>query len=191
MKHLVLTSLLLVCVVVCRAQTYTEHLQDTIAGKGIVTIHESIYIDTVVNGKINAEELARANRESKKKELTADKVKVVQKKNAGDDDDSKEAIEVDTSKKVVKNAFKTTGYRVQVFAGGNSREDKTKAEQIGNNIKHLFPDQPVYVHFYSPRWICRMGNFRTYEEAQEVLRSVKSAGYRQANIVKGTITITN
>ena len=96
---------------------------------------------------------------------------------------------VDMRKKVMRKSYKVTGYRVQVYAGGNSRNDRLKAEQTGNNIKMNFPDQPVYVHFYSPRWICRMGNFRSLGEAQKMLSKVKSMGYKQACLVKGQITV--
>ena len=96
---------------------------------------------------------------------------------------------VDMRKKVMRKSYKVTGYRVQVYAGGNSRADRLKAEQTGNNIKMKFPDQPVYVHFYSPRWICRMGNFKSLAEAQKVLAKVKALGYKQACLVKGKITV--
>ena len=96
---------------------------------------------------------------------------------------------VDMRKKVMRKSYKVTGYRVQVYAGGNSRNDRLKAEQTGNNIKMKFPDQPVYVHFYSPRWICRMGNFKSLAEAQKVLAKVKALGYKQACLVKGKITV--
>lgn len=96
---------------------------------------------------------------------------------------------VDTSKKVMRNSYKVTGYRIQAYSGGNSGADKAKARKIGNAIKMKFPDQPVYVHFYSPRWICRVGNFRSYEEASQLLRSIKAMGYHQACIVKGKISV--
>ena len=48
---------------------------------------------------------------------------------------------------------------------------------------------PVYVHFYSPRWICRVGNYRTYEEAHQMLQNLRKLGYNQASIVKGKITV--
>lgn len=96
---------------------------------------------------------------------------------------------VDMRKKVMRKSYKVTGYRVQVYAGGNSRNDRLKAEQTGNNIKMNFPDQPVYVHFYSPRWICRMGNYKSLGEAQKVLSKVKALGYKQACLVKGQITV--
>lgn len=96
---------------------------------------------------------------------------------------------VDTSKKVMRRSYKVNGYRVQVFAGGNSRADKQKAQQVGNAVKRAMPDQPVYVHFYSPRWICRVGNYRSYQEANRVLSQVKKLGYRQACIVSGKINV--
>ncbi|MBS5614010.1 MAG: SPOR domain-containing protein, partial [Prevotella buccalis] len=49
--------------------------------------------------------------------------------------------------------------------------------------------EPVYVHFYSPRWICRVGNYRSYEEAAHILKQVKGLGYKQASIVRGKITV--
>ena len=100
-----------------------------------------------------------------------------------------EAPAVDMSKKVMRRSYKTNGYRVQVFAGGNSRNDKIKAQQAGNAVKAAFPSQPIYVHFYSPRWICRMGNYRTYDEASAILQQVKKLGYKQACIVKGKISV--
>lgn len=96
---------------------------------------------------------------------------------------------VDTSKKVMRRSYKVNGYRVQVFAGGNSRADKQKAQQAGNAVKRAMPDQPVYVHFYSPRWICRVGNYRSYQEANRVLSQVKKLGYKQACIVSGKINV--
>lgn len=96
---------------------------------------------------------------------------------------------VDKRKKVMSNATKVSGYRIQAFAGGNTRADRVKAEQAGNKLKNTFPDQPVYVHFYSPRWICRMGNYKTYNEAAKLLKQVRKLGYPQACIVKGKITV--
>ena len=96
---------------------------------------------------------------------------------------------VDMSKKVMRGSRKINGYRVQVFAGGNTRDDKLRAQRIGDAVKLQFPDEPIYVHFYSPRWICRMGNYRAYAEANRVLRRIRGMGYRSATIVKGKITV--
>lgn len=113
----------------------------------------------------------------------------VRKPSATDTETGTELPSVNTAKKVMRNSRKVTGYRVQAFSGGNSRADRQKAERIGNAIKMRFPDLPVYVHFYSPRWICRVGNFRTYQDAEAVLKEIKGMGYQQACIVKGKISI--
>lgn len=105
------------------------------------------------------------------------------------DDDELKIPVIDTRKKVMRGGYKVDGYRVQAFAGGNSREDKRKAQQAGDKIKAAYPDQPVYVHFYSPRWICRVGNYRSMEEASRMLTAVQALGYKQAVIVKGKITV--
>jgi outer membrane biosynthesis protein TonB len=105
------------------------------------------------------------------------------------EDNEMEIPVVDMRKKVMRGSHKVNGYRVQVFAGGNSRNDKIRAEQAGEKIKMAFPDQPVYVHFYSPSWKCRVGNFRSYEEAHRILLQVKKMGYRQAIILSGKITV--
>ncbi len=96
---------------------------------------------------------------------------------------------VDMRKKIMARSHKITGYRVQAFAGGNTRNDRQKAEQIGSNIKMNFPDQPVYVHFYSPRWICRVGNYKSFAEANRMLKAIRKLGYSSASIVKGKITV--
>lgn len=106
-----------------------------------------------------------------------------------DDGDGMDIPTVDMRKKVMRRSYKVNGYRVQVYAGGNSRTDKQKAQKAGDSVKMAFPDIPVYVHFYSPRWICRIGNFRTYEEANSVLKQVRDLGYKQACIVSGKITV--
>ena len=69
------------------------------------------------------------------------------------------------------------------------RKDRQRAEQVGNTIKQNFPTEPIYVHFYSPRWICRVGNYRTYEEAHEMLMNIRKLGISGASIVKGKITV--
>lgn len=96
---------------------------------------------------------------------------------------------VDTSKKVIKGGRKVVGYRVQVFGGGSTRADRQKAEQIGKELKEKMPSQPIYVHFISPRWTCRVGNFRKADHANTLLKTVKKLGYKQACIVKTTVVV--
>ena len=82
------------------------------------------------------------------------------------------------------------GYRIQAYAGGNSRQDRKNAERTANNLRTQLPvGVPVSAHFYPPRWICYVGAYRTREEAQQMLRTVKNLGYSQALIVRGKVTI--
>ena len=89
----------------------------------------------------------------------------------------------------MRQSYKINGYRVQAYLGGNSRSDREKAQQVGNAIKKKYPLEPIYVHFYSPRWTCRVGTYRTYEDAKKMLDNVKKMGYKEATILKGKITV--
>lgn len=171
------------CLVAAHAQTtFTERLQKSNVGEGRITVSQSQEIDILVNGK-QAGTASDAPKEDVKTKSSAPRQKTIIED--GDNSDTP----VDTHKKVMVGAHKVTGYRIQVYAGGNSRKDRQLAEQTGNSIKRHFPDTPVYVHFYSPRWICRVGNYRSYEEAYETLLTIKRMGYTSASIVKGTITV--
>jgi hypothetical protein len=196
------------CITVADAQSsFTQRLQQSKSGEGKITVTQDKAIDELVNGpqtvaptkqKTNTNTTTQPKQtEKKEKEKEKDnntatnqdkkteqpKVVVVEHHDSTTIDAPEEI-----QKKVMKGV-KMAGYRVQVFAGGNTRNDRLKAERIGSEIKGLFPGVPVYVHFYSPRWICRIGNYRTYEEAHAVLQRVKNNGYQSAIIVKGKITV--
>lgn len=94
-----------------------------------------------------------------------------------------------TRKKVMSNSKKVMGYRIQVFAGANTREDRAKAQEMGAKIKVDVPGQPVYVHFYSPRWCCRFGNYRRQDDANDMLKKIKKMGYKNSCVVKSAITV--
>ena len=190
MRRFVITIALCVgCIIAADAQsTFTERLQKSNTSEGKVSVTHDKSIDALVNGS-NAKDKAecKVKAEAKPDTKTEPKDKVTPKENEA------QAIvatpdTADVHKKVMKG-MKINGYRVQVFAGGNSRSDRLKAERAGDNMKSLFPSEPVYVHFYTPRWICRIGNYRTYEEAYEILKKVKQQGYDSAIIVKGKITV--
>lgn len=91
--------------------------------------------------------------------------------------------------KILTGAHKAKGFRIQLYSGGNTRKDREQAEQIGLKAKAVANDQPVYVHFYAPRWMCYMGNFVEYKDAQVILRKLKSNGFDGANIVRTMITV--
>ena len=179
------------------AQTFTDRLQKSEAGQPSVTLHQDAEIDRLVNSAVlgnspvrtpaaqqptaatpAAKPSAPAGRDAAAGKTATTSVKTVET-----------ADTVDLRKKMMRGGVKVNGYRVQAFAGGNSRKDRQKAEQIGNNIKAHYASVPVYVHFYSPRWICRVGNYRTYEEAHQMLQSLRKLGYNQASIVRGKIMV--
>ncbi|HJD91685.1 SPOR domain-containing protein [Bacteroides coprosuis] len=89
-----------------------------------------------------------------------------------------------------KNIIKATGYRIQVFAGNNTREARNRAISIGEQVAKLFPELAVYTPFVSPRWICRVGDFRSIEEADAMLRKLRATNkFKEVSIVREQIVI--
>jgi hypothetical protein len=66
------------------------------------------------------------------------------------------------------------GYRIQIYAGGNTRTSKEEALKAAQYVKDNYPDIPVYTEFVSPRWVCRVGDYKTIEEADLVMRMLKA-----------------
>ena len=200
MKRIAIIAILTVlCISGAQAQTFLDRLKKPTKDKAVVTITQDAAIDKLVNGD-NATNATIGTRKAptsntKKENATSNTATSNATSNTATPSSNTSAShassteEPDMSNKVMKNSYKVTGYRVQAFAGGNTRNDRRTAETVGNNIKRRFPEQPIYVHFYSPRWICRVGNFRTYEEAHAMLLEIREMGYKQASIVKGKISV--
>ena len=189
MKRIAVIAILTAqCICGAQAQTFLDRLKKPTKDKAVVTVTQDAAIDKLVNG----DNAANTTVTTKKTPSATTKKEPVEKPtstNTTTSPASSTPEEPDMSKKVMMNSYKVTGYRVQAFAGGNTRSDRQKAENVGNAIKRRFPEQPIYVHFYSPRWICRVGNFRTYEEAHAMLLEIREMGYKQASIVKGKISV--
>ena len=187
------------CICAADAQSsFTQRLQQSKNGEGKITVTQDKAIDELVNGpvvtaptrtKTTTTQQKPTETQQKTTEKPAEKKELEPKAVAVEHHDTTTIVAPEEIQKKIMKGVKVAGYRVQVFAGGNTRNDRVKAERIGSEIKSLFPGVPVYVHFYSPRWICRMGNYRTYEEAHAVLERVKNNGYQSAIIVKGKITV--
>ena len=201
MKHFI--QILVLCIgipVGAGAQTFTQRLQkQPSAGQGSVTIHQSDSIDKLVNTTVLTTTKS-STATTKATPSTTSSSSATSHTSATSTTSKSTAIATATqpvetpdttnlSQKMIRNGHKVMGYRVQAFAGGNSRKDRQQAEQTRNSIKSHYPNVPVYVHFYSPRWICRVGNYRTYEEAHQMLVSLRELGFDQATIVKGKITV--
>ena len=194
MKHFI--QILVLCIGIpmgAGAQTFTQRLQkQPTAGQGSVTIHQSDSIDQLVNSAVLTTKSSTTTKTTSTTSSTSHAGSTSTASQTSKSTTPQVVEQPDTtglSQKMIRNGHKITGYRVQAFAGGNSRKDRQQAEQIRNNIKSHYPNVPVYVHFYSPRWICRVGNYRTYEEAHQMLVSLRNLGFDQATIVKGKITV--
>ena len=89
-----------------------------------------------------------------------------------------------------KNIQKVQGYRVQVYAGNNSQQARTEANNVAERVKNLFPDLEVYTQFVAPRWLCRVGDYRSIEEADAAMRQLKSTGsFKELAIVRSYIKL--
>ena len=185
------------------AQTFTQRVQQKKAGQGTVTIVESTEIDQLVNSAVLGTTVTPTKPANPTSPTTPTKPTnptssttttkpvastTTTKPIAAPDTTTEEKI-VEGTKKIRIGGTKVTGYRVQAFAGGNSRKDRIQAESVGSRIKGNYPEVPVYTHFISPRWVCRVGNYRTYEEAHQMLISLRNMGFTEAVIVKGKITV--
>ena len=74
-----------------------------------------------------------------------------------------------------QRTLKSRGFRVQVYAGNNSRQAR---------------NEPVYTYFQPPRWLCRVGDFKSIEEAHVAMRKLKSTGnFKEVAIVREQINI--
>ena len=84
--------------------------------------------------------------------------------------------------------IQTIGYRIQIYAGGNTRYAKEEALKAAQYVKTKFPEIPVYTEFVAPRWVCRVGDYKTIEEADQVMRMLKkSRTYKEIAILPNQI----
>ncbi len=97
---------------------------------------------------------------------------------------------VPTGTSEAQRVIKSRGYRVQVYAGNNSRQARDEANAVAEKVKEKFPDMPVYTFFQPPRWLCRVGDYKSIEEAHVAMRQLKAAGnFKEVAIVREQINI--
>ena len=90
-----------------------------------------------------------------------------------------------------KRVIKSNGYRVQLYAGNNTRQAKSEAHEMGELVRKLFPQLTIYTTFNPPRWLCRVGDFRSIEEADAMMRQLRATGeFKEVAIVKDYINIS-
>lgn len=163
--HLILLLLLVLCPVVGRAQEekYTDQLGRKNAAGGVVIVYQDEEIEELVNGKFVPaavrDSLARVAREEARKKEKTDGPHT-----------------------------KVNGFRVQIFMAGNTAKDKATIRNWARKFKTYFPDVNAYVTFNAPHWVCAAGDFRSREEANELLRQVRAIGqFKGACIVRSKV----
>ncbi len=172
-KYIFLTFMLLFPAALSAQELYTDYLQKKTSGRGKVVLHQSKAITDLVNGVAR-----KAANPAIPQPLLGDSASAA-------DSASLPGIVPSTGQRVRAN-----GYRIQVFSGGNSRAAKTEANSMEQRVRSLFPEIPIYTQFISPHWKCRIGDFRTYEEANEVFTKLKETGrFREAVIVKSKVNV--
>lgn len=90
----------------------------------------------------------------------------------------------------IRKTLKGRGFRIQVYVGNNSRSARSEAYKVAQKVKEEFPDIPVYTYFQPPRWLCRVGDYKSIEEAHVVMRKLKDSGkFKEVAIVREQINI--
>ncbi len=69
-----------------------------------------------------------------------------------------------------KENVEVAGYRVQIYSSNRQQEAKMEAMRLEKEMLTKL-DVPVYVNYAPPFWKVRIGDFATYEEAQEFKNS--------------------
>ena len=88
------------------------------------------------------------------------------------------------------NSGKVQGWRVQIYnsSGTNSRNE---AQNVRKLFLSKYPDMGAYLIYQPPFFKIRVGDFRTYEEANEVFGQLKETGrFREAVIVKSKVNVS-
>ena len=142
--------------IVVYAQQFTDVLRTTNSRGGVVVLVQSVKIDSLLNGL-------------KPKVPVQIAPSVIRP--------TLDTIQLDSlGNPIVKGYLSKEGFRIQIFTGANSRADKEKALRLQKRCDNMFPDMKSYCSFMSPRWVVRIGDFATKEEAMVRMAEVREAG---------------
>lgn len=182
MKNILFYLVLFCCTTsFAQSQTFIERLTRNEVGKGVVRIHQSATITNLVNGITIASHTL-----TPPKETSVNTPSTVTKR---DTIFYNHAVP-DTSNVQLGTKVRVNGFRIQIFSGGNSRQDKLNASNYAQRSKSFFPNMEVYTGFVSPHWMCRVGDFTTREEAIEVLNQMRETGrFPEAVVVKSKVNV--
>ncbi|MCQ2222934.1 MAG: SPOR domain-containing protein [Bacteroidaceae bacterium] len=139
-------------------EKYTDKLRQRGTSGAVVVVHQDAEIEELVNGN------SVASRDTASVDL-ADEAK---------------------KEKTSGPHTKADGYRVQIYMAGNTANDKAVVKGYAKRFKSRFPNVNAYVSFNSPHWVCTVGDYKTREEANEMLKQVRSS-FNTAYIVRSKI----
>lgn len=161
LKNLFLCWLL--CGATAEAQTtFTEQLGKEEAGKGRVVVRQSKEIDQVVNATVPPKPAAKPE---PKAESAPPK--------PAEHHENKPKPATQGRGYTARSRHKARGFRICIFTGGNSRQDKAKAQQVGQQCRNRFGELAVYTFFQSPRWVTHVGDFATRKEAEKYVNLIR------------------
>lgn len=183
-KVLLLLALFFACGLVKAQAKFTEEIQKQAPGQGKIVLHQSYIISDLVNGTASPllpDTPKSAAVKTEKNVSTAVKTPQIV-----------DSVLSDTNKvqQLTGQRIRMNGYRIQVYMGGNTKRGKSEALMMKERVRSLFSELSVYAGFQSPHWICRAGDFRTYEEASEYLHKMRETGrFDEAVIIKSKINV--
>lgn len=155
---------------------FVHDIQKSVAGWGKLVVNQDARLTKLVDNDTVVAPVAR--KEGKNTDTVKSNV------SSADTGEGEVRADVKTPHAVKLKRYKISGYRVQIYAGNNSRNSRMEAEKTAQRFKGYFPKVPVYTHFYPPRWVCRVGDFRTSEQAQAFMQQV-----RQLKVFSGLIVV--
>lgn len=184
MKTLLLSTLLFTIGLTAYAQSgFMDHIRRSSEKSGKVVVNQDAEIDRVVNNTTAPEKTAdsassrKSSASSSKDKDASSSRQTDQQGNEARSDKNVEKSDAEETAHTrgARQRYKAMGYRIQIFTGSNSHQDKQKAQEIGNKCQKQFPMLSVYAHFVSPRWICRVGDFRSHEDAEAYARKIRES----------------
>ena len=160
---------------------YTDKLRQNVPGSGKVIIEQSADIERVVNNISSVKSVLPVP----EKEVAVEETKT---------ETTHQPVRVQTGNHnyVARSRHKAAGYRICIFMGGNSRQDKVRAMQIGDKCRSQFGELAVYTRFIAPRWVTHVGDFRTRNEAQKYVELIRKANFTYiVRIVRSEVNLPN
>lgn len=155
--------------------TFTLAAQNVQTGQGKLVVVQDEAVDRLLHSK-HADRVQMRNAENENAEAAA----------ASETSSTQQSTNRRTGP---RRHYNSAGFRVQIFTGGNSRADKQAALQAQQKCRAAFPELATYVHFYSPHWVCRAGDFQKREDAQRYVSKLRARGL-EARIIRSNIILS-